>query len=136
MFKANQVADWFLARTDAQSGDTISHLKLQKLVYYAQAWHYTIFDEPVFEEKIEAWMHGPVVRSIYERFKNIPVYGQINVQEIEFDLPILTERSIDLLEEVKDLYGEHSANYLEELTHEENPWILARAGLPNFVYCD
>ena len=51
MFKANQIADWFLSRTDMQSGDTISHLKLQKLVYYVQAWHYTIFNEPLFEEK-------------------------------------------------------------------------------------
>ena len=81
-------------------------------------------------------MHGPVVRSIYERFKNIPVYGQISVQEIELDIPCLSVNSIDLVEEVNDIYGEHSANYLEELTHQEDPWILACAGLPNFVYCD
>lgn len=136
MFTANQVADWFLARTDTESGDTISHLKLQKLVYYAQAWHYTVFGNALFIEKTEAWRHGPVVRSIYNRFNHIPVYTQIDVTQLEFDVPKFSEDTTKILEEVIEIYGEHSSKYLEDLTHEEDPWIIARGGLADYLYCD
>ena len=49
--------------------DSMSHKKLQKLCYYAQAWYVTIKNKPLFEDDIEAWVHGPVVPSLYSQYK-------------------------------------------------------------------
>ena len=136
IYTANQVADWFINSIRQDSGDTISHLKLQKLVYYAQAWNYTLFNNVIFKEEIQAWKHGPVVRSIYDRFKSSNVYTPINVSSLEIELVKFDERTEDLLLEINEIYGEHSASYLEDLTHSEKPWILARKGLPDYVNCE
>src|SRR4051794_29818552 len=66
---ADQVADYFLAHVDEESGDNITHLKLQKLLYYAQGFHLAIQGEPLFAEPIEAWEHGPVVCRVYHKVK-------------------------------------------------------------------
>ncbi len=44
-------------------------MKLQKLVYYSQAWSLVWDDMPLFEEPIEAWANGPVVKSLFELHK-------------------------------------------------------------------
>ena len=64
---AERVADYII-RSAHESGELITNLKLQKLVYYAQAWHLALFDEPLFDDPIEAWVHGPVVSSLYSKF--------------------------------------------------------------------
>ncbi|MBW8684552.1 Panacea domain-containing protein [Chitinophaga rhizophila] len=128
IYNANEVADWFITRLNTDAGDTMSPLKLQKLIYYAQAWHLTIFKQPLFQEKIEAWVHGPAVATVYQRFKSTSkdaaIDWKVPVSNVEF--PIETQH---LLEEVYSIYGEHSAGFLEELTHSEPPWIKARKGL-------
>ncbi|MDR1041744.1 MAG: DUF4065 domain-containing protein [Deltaproteobacteria bacterium] len=58
------VANWFIERNRKESGD-LTHLKLQKLLYFAQGWHLAYYDVPLFEDPIEAWKYGPVVRSVY-----------------------------------------------------------------------
>ncbi len=65
---AQDVAKYFLAQIDDESGDTISHLKLQKLVYYAQGYHLALTGKPLFRDIIRAWAHGPVVRSVYNSY--------------------------------------------------------------------
>ena len=55
------VAQYFLAKADEDAGDLMSNLKLQKLVYYAQGFALVLLEKPLFPERIEAWIHGPVV---------------------------------------------------------------------------
>ncbi|MDE7413632.1 MAG: DUF4065 domain-containing protein [Muribaculaceae bacterium] len=136
MYLAKEIADWILSRINIESGDTISPLKLQKLLYYCQAWHYTIFNEPLFDEDIEAWAHGPVVPSQYSRFADTPRYTNINITQVEITPPTLPNDSRELLEEVMDIYGEHSASYLEQLTHKERPWLETRGDLPEYAKSD
>lgn len=131
-YTPNNVADWFLSRINTEVGDTISHLKLQKLVYYSQAWYLTVFKKPLFNERIEAWAHGPVIPSIYERFKNVCKDCVINVNSIELSKANFSKEDEQLLSEIRAIYGEHSSGYLEELTHSELPWINARNGLPDY----
>ncbi|HEU0080276.1 MAG TPA: type II toxin-antitoxin system antitoxin SocA domain-containing protein, partial [Longimicrobiaceae bacterium] len=69
MHSALDVAAWFLNEVDRKSGDSITNLKLQKLVYYAQAWAVTLLGRPLFEEKVEAWAHGPVGDVVYQAYK-------------------------------------------------------------------
>ncbi len=67
----NDVANWFLCNIDREAGDSITHLKLQKLLYYAQAWSLVLKGKSLFEEDFEAWAHGPVLPSIFEQYKNM-----------------------------------------------------------------
>ncbi|WP_300486552.1 type II toxin-antitoxin system antitoxin SocA domain-containing protein [Flavobacterium sp.] len=130
MKTSKQIADWIISKVNTNAGDTISPLKLQKLLYYCQAWHLAIFKTPLFKEEIQAWAHGPVVPSQYSRFSYILRNDRIdpsgiNLEKIVFD-NVETEK---LLNEVFEIYNEHSATYLEALTHSEKPWIDARANL-------
>ncbi|MDF4204027.1 DUF4065 domain-containing protein [Maribacter sp. SA7] len=130
MYKVNQISDWILSKTNIDAGDTISPLKLQKLLYYSQAWCLTIYNgTSLFEERIEAWAHGPVVPSQYARFADIPRENSIDISKMELSIPKLDNQIDSLLNEVLDTYGEHSASYLEKLTHQESPWIIARKDL-------
>lgn len=128
MHTSNQISDWILSKTNTDAGDTISPLKLQKLLYYCQAWHLTILGKELFSENIEAWAHGPVVPSQYARFAHISRTDRIDISELSLSPAKLNEKALDLLNEVLNIYGEHSASYLEALTHQETPWIKARNG--------
>jgi uncharacterized phage-associated protein len=66
----HDVADYFIIKVDREAGDDITHLKLQKLVYYAQAWYLAMQARPLFDNAIEAWAHGPVCREVYGRFRH------------------------------------------------------------------
>src|ERR1700691_5661883 len=77
-YAALDIAKWFINVTDRESGDDITHLKVQKLVYYAQGWALAYFDKPFFDEAMEAWVHGPVTPTVWEnlkkfRLESIPV---------------------------------------------------------------
>ena len=103
----------------------LTPLKLQKLVYYAQAWHVALKGKPLFEDKIEAWIHGPVVRAVYTRFKKYS-WKPIDCELKDPSLPARVEK---FLQEVFSVYGSYSAWDLERMTHQEDPWINARKGL-------
>ena len=122
---AFEVADYIIAFSH-EHGDPVSNLKLQKLLYYAQAWHLTLFDKPLFDERIEAWVHGPVVPPVYREFKDW-AWKPI---DREPDLPLFSEDVSSHLEEVMDVYGGLTAYYLEKLTHQDGPWAKARGGMP------
>ena len=102
----------------------ITNKKLQKLLYYTQAWNLVINNEKAFDEKIEAWVHGPAVMSTYQRFRDFS-FGNIdiNIKKEDIDLKDSLKRTV---ESVWRVYGKHKADYLESLTHQEDPWIIAR----------
>ena len=107
--------------------DSMSHKKLQKLCYYAQAWYVTIKNKPLFEDDIEAWVHGTVVPSLYSQYKT---YGSRAIPR-EVKIPNNVESNIEIcefLQNIYKVYGHLSANELELLTHTEDPWINARQG--------
>lgn len=114
------VANFFLSKTSEDAGDTISNLKLQKLAYYAQGFSLAILNKPMFEDDIEAWMHGPVAPRLYQEFKG---YGSGAIPApLEFNPSIFDREQTKLLNEVYEVYGQYSAWKLRELTHAEAPW--------------
>jgi len=126
---ASRVAKYFIWKAN-KDGKELTNKRLQKLLYYAQAWNLTIKDKPLFKDDIEAWIHGPAVRVVYHEYKKYgydPIKEKIDTKEIN-DL-------IDdsLLDEVWKVYGKYDAEYLEELTHNEYPWQKAREGLNSAV---
>jgi uncharacterized phage-associated protein len=107
-----------------ETGSFISNLKLQKLVYYTQAWHLALHDLPLFDEDFEAWVHGPVIPDLYHTYKH---FGWKPIQEeATLDLP---ETTLPFLKEVADEYFACDAYELEQMTHLEAPWQRARVGL-------
>ena len=120
----NQVADYFINQAH-EVGDPISHLKLQKLVYYAQAWYLALYGEALVDERFEAWVHGPVSPTLYQRFKG----NSWSPIEADVGAPDLPPEVREHLAEIFEAYGGFSALDLERLTHAEEPWIAARGDL-------
>lgn len=118
------VANYFLAKVNPEFGDLISNLKLQKLVYYAQGFSLAILGEPLFDEPIEAWEHGPVVPELYHAYKG---YGAEPIPPVSFAIidGVFDEEQLDVLEQVHAVYGQFSAWKLRNMTHEEKPWLEA-----------
>jgi uncharacterized phage-associated protein len=101
-------------------------MKLQKLLYYAQAWHLARFGTRAFVEDVEAWARGPVVRSIYrEHRKNWAVAAMPGG-----DASLVEGTRHEVFTWVSKVYGEFSAEQLSAMTHAEVPWLVARQGLP------
>lgn len=104
----------------------ISNLKLQKLLYYCQAYSYALTGKPMFAEDMEAWDYGPVVPSIYQEYKK---YGKRNIplSDIEdFELQD-SDTASAIIRLVKEQKGQYSAIALKDMTHKETPWRKAFA---------
>ncbi|MCD4809577.1 MAG: DUF4065 domain-containing protein [Methanosarcinales archaeon] len=114
------LANWFSSKSD------MSHKKLQKLCYYAVAWHYALYDSQLVEnDEFEAWIHGPVSPSLWHEYKDyvwkpLPRYGG----ELTFD-----DETDEFLQIIYNTYGNFSGHQLEVFTHGEKPWKEARKGL-------
>ncbi len=127
-------------------GIDVSPKKLQKLVYYVEAWHLVHFDSELIEENFEAWVHGPVVPNLYQDLKKFG-YNDIQVINDEIDSAEdriekvasennISEDQLQLIYSVLNKYGTLSSFELEMLTHSEAPWIEARKGFPPHEGCN
>jgi uncharacterized phage-associated protein len=95
-------------------------MRLQKLVYYSQAWSIVWDDIQLFPEEIEAWKNGPVVRELWEKHR-----GQYHVDASDIrdgNKNALDEGQRETVDAVLQFYGDHSAQWLSDLTHLEDPW--------------
>ena len=119
--KAIDVADYILKKHGAMSA-----MKLQKLVYYAQAWHLVWEDKELFPEEIQAWANGPVVPCLYSLHQ-----GMFSLEPGFFkgDVKHIPATSKDVIDRVLKFYGDKDAQWLSDLTHMEQPWKTARVGL-------
>ncbi len=127
-YSVNQIADYFVwrANSEAEFGENITNLKLQKLVYYAQGFSLALNDYPLFNESIKAWAHRPVVPGLYYRFRD---RGASPIDTpVDFDLDSIDAETQALLDEVYDVYGQYSAWGLRNLTHDEPPWNETKTG--------
>ncbi|MDM8522429.1 DUF4065 domain-containing protein [Desulfococcaceae bacterium HSG8] len=128
---AIDVANWFINQFDKESGDVITHLKVQKLLYFSEAWCQLLLDRELFSENMEAWAHGPVVREVFEAFKDSD-WEPLNVRGelVDFD-----EDVTDVLEQVLETYGAMSAKTLEYMTCQAQPWKKVRGSLAPEARC-
>ncbi len=126
VLKALDVGRYFIYLAN-QDKKPITNKKLQKHVYYSQAWSLVLNNKKLFKEPIEAWVHGPAVRSLYGQYKN---FGFNPIQEKIDDSSIkVSGKDKQLLDDIWKIYGKLDAGYLEMLTHSEQPWQEARSGL-------
>ena len=118
-----QVANYFIKKSlDEDEGSDLTPLKLQKLCYYAQGIYLAMHDgELLFDEKIQAWMHGPVSPDLYRCFSGSePIIGLIKPNKYKCDL--LPDDVKNLLDDVYEQFGQFSAWALRNMTHKEAPW--------------
>ncbi|MDR2175476.1 MAG: DUF4065 domain-containing protein [Synergistaceae bacterium] len=117
------VAKYILEKTGP-----ITAWKLQKLVYYSQAWSLAWDDRALFEDDFEAWANGPVVRALFNAHK-----GCLYVDASTFrrgDPGRLDDTARETIDIVIRDYGKFSGRELSEIAHSERPWKEARKGVP------
>lgn len=123
-------------------GECLTPAKLQKLLYYVQAWHLVhTYGHPLFEDQPQAWVNGPVYTSIYGLYKGHQMYDCISSNgldgadatqaalETAYKALGLDEKQADIVESVIRSYGFLPSNKLISMTHSEAPWADAREGL-------
>lgn len=119
IYDALTIAKWFINKLHPEP------LKLQKLLYLAQGYSYAFYDRPLFNDELEGWVHGPVVSQIYHMFKNY----QYNCIDLSYEMEELDDEATDVLNYVVNKFSKYDSKYLEELSHNQEPWILSRDGL-------
>jgi uncharacterized phage-associated protein len=121
MASAHDVARYILE----QKGE-MDTWKLQKLVYYSQAWHLVWDEEPLFKEQIQAWANGPVVPALYREHR-----GKFKMRRWpKGNISHLSASQRESIDVVLKSYGRRTGFALRELTHKERPWLNARKGTP------
>ncbi|MDR1036316.1 MAG: DUF4065 domain-containing protein [Deltaproteobacteria bacterium] len=135
IYSAIAVANWFIERNRTDQRE-LTHLKLQKLLYFAQGWRLAYYDIPLFEVPIEAWRYGPVVRSIYHalnsRRKNEVITDFIEGYVLQgaaysilgtSKMSHLDDETEGLMESVWDFYSKKSPWELVSISHaKKSPW--------------
>ncbi|MEI7202529.1 type II toxin-antitoxin system antitoxin SocA domain-containing protein [Pectobacterium parvum] len=142
-YSAIAVANSLIKKAKEKGIKDLSPMKLQKLVYFAHAWMLAIDDRPLINEPVKAWKFGPVINSIYHEFKT---YGSKNIEfyGTEFDIiedeeghpdvafvtpwvPVSDYKADYVLDAILDTYGDKSAIFLSNLTHQEDSaWSLTK----------
>lgn len=127
-FSVHDVAAYIL-----QKHGTTTAMKLQKLVYYAQAWSLVWDERPLFDDQIQAWANGPVCPRLYRDHRGMfqvdtTVFATANPEPLDED-------ARETIDAVLDFYGKQSAQWLSDLTHGEAPWKEARGELPAGAQC-
>jgi uncharacterized phage-associated protein len=120
-YPAIDIANWFIDEL-SKSDKTINNLKLQKLLYYSEAWHQVINNAELFFESIEAWSHGPAVPSVFRAFESFN-WNPISANGIA---PLISNKTKSILMQVLDVYGDLTESVLESMSQEDAPWIVAR----------
>ena len=130
MIDCLNVARYFIVRAyeDGMEAE-MTNMKVQKLLYYAQSLHLALYDEPLFDEEIQAWRYGPVCPPAYRFYSEFEA-AQLPIPDKEFLLQISDDKE-ELLEEIWEYFGGYHAYLLSDMTHVEFPWKKARKGLPS-----
>lgn len=113
-----------------ENGNDVTNKKLQKLLYFSQAWFITLntYEEDqdqnltrLFREKIQAWRHGPVIPESYQRYKKYS-YFSIEKKEVE-EFDVLTNEEVKkFLNQILETYDDFTGDELESISHQESPW--------------
>ena len=129
MITCLDAARYFIAR-DYEDGieAQMTNMKVQKLLYYSQSLYLALYNQPLYDEEIQAWRYGPVC-PVADRFYNEFEAQQLPIPSQESLLQI-PQQEKNLLEEIWGYFGSYHAYFLSDMTHLEFPWKKARKGLP------
>jgi uncharacterized phage-associated protein len=122
-----------VAKYILESLGEITAMKLQKLVYYSQAWNLVWEEKPLFNEEIQAWANGAVVPTLYAYHRR-----QFTVvsENIPGNVDNITPDQKANINKVLEFYGSYTAQQLSDINHQEAPWIKARGDYPPMANCN
>lgn len=139
-YDINTIADYIILRLTSDEENTLINLKLQKLLYYLQAWSLGINNERFLNCEFEAWVHGPVSRDLYNRFKaSKTLYSFISKNDVDKENTSymgIDEKDKNFINYILDNYAGFSGTELEAMTHKDLPWIEARHGIGPMDSCN
>ncbi|MEK5108234.1 type II toxin-antitoxin system antitoxin SocA domain-containing protein [Cytobacillus sp. FSL K6-0129] len=143
VYRALDVAD-YIVHYCIETGKNISHLKLQKILYFLEA-HYLVNDSTLFTDDISKWRLGPVVESVYHEYKE---FGSNNIKYIpnrisiddtgkvsvsSFNVDIIDEHDKNVINTIVDKYSSIGPFILVNATHEHTPWKEDEPNINNGV---
>jgi len=134
-YSAAAIANEFL-KLARDEGESLTPMKLLKLVYFAHGWYLALTGEPLIDEQVQAWRYGPVIKSLYHEFKSygsgpitelIWVYqGGLKFRKVRIDDGPNAEenyRAKQVIKRVWEQYGHLTGVQLSNLTHlPDGPW--------------
>jgi len=137
-YDVNTVADYVILSLNGDENFSLVNLKLQKLMYYIQAWSLGINGNPMMDARFEAWVHGPVCIELYNRFKETKsLYATIGKEDV-LDYGSNCEMAsddVEFIDYILENYAQYSGVQMEAMTHGEEPWINARKGFESMERC-
>ena len=127
-YTASELGDYLLRKVNRPAGEAINLMKLNALLYFCEAWSLAVFDRELIAEEIQAWDHGPVVYSVWEKL-SMKGWNDLAADDLNAETQ-LDEDTVSLLDDVYLAYGEFSTPDLENMIKKDAPWKDARRGLP------
>lgn len=125
--KLFRIADYIVYKCTVENNWGITSLKLQKLLYFVQAYYINKKGKTLFDDDFEAWVHGPVNVYVYKNYVIKP--SNLTMEQICKDMDVYESNIID---EALAVFGELTGGLLVSLSHNEKPWIEAREGLKSW----
>lgn len=124
MHDARAVANFLLDRAD-EMNVALTNMEILKHIYFAHGWHLVAFGKPLITNRIEAWQYGPVIRAVYDSFKNFdsaPITSRATLTdwatgEVVIAESDLTEGAEVLITSTLAYYSGYRAFELSEMTH-------------------
>lgn len=116
------VANFFVEWANKSEEEHMGNLRLNKLLFYSQGQHLARYGKPLFNDPIEAWVYGPVVPPIYQKYK---VCGKnpITTVDEDYKASVFSRDEQLLLSDVLRTYGPFTAGTLVSMTHQPGtPW--------------
>ena len=102
----------------------LTPMQVLKLVYISHGWMLGLHRQPLFGENVEAWKYGPVVPSVYHKYKEFrgnPIKSPGKDHEEDMERP-----KRNTIDQVFNQYATYTGIELSELTHQEgSPWDTA-----------
>lgn len=117
-----------VAKYVIEKAGAMTAMKLEKLVYYCQAWALGWDEKPLFDEDFEAWANGPVCPKLFNNHRGLFVVSENLLSDISDYAFTVSEK--ETMDAVINYYGDKEPQWLSELTHKEAPWKEARKGIP------
>ena len=138
MARVQDVARFFIKlgqeQAENNSGDLVTNLRLQKMLYFAQGWYMARYGKTLFDAEFQAWEFGPVVPAIYHKYK---VNGSTGISDHEeLSEGVFTEEEMALLIEAASEFDNYATSKLVEKSHSTTPWLNARSGRGNVIRND
>lgn len=113
IYLAKDIAQWFVNRTKFD-GEVVDKIKLQKLLYFAQACHLLFHNTPLFSDEISAFSHGPVIKSVYPLYAEVKGNKIDKIKNVEVDI-----EKTEFLEKIYQVFGKFATWKLVEMSHQE-----------------